>query len=347
MHLSPYHTLILLVALCRGALRGLAETSTEPLCAEPSAGASLIQHQAQRAVRQVSSLKNKVSYATAFIPNPAFQKLDELKRTPIDKTGMLNSTEKGPTGPVQIFTYSTEEDVFVSGVINGGGTWEGGFIERVYDAWKTLGSRKGNFLDVGANIGTWSLPMAQAMKGTNSKVISVEATPPILEHLRAGIVANEADNLILFPYAVGEPAKEHDSVQMALNPTNKGGSTVVGNKEWSTGSVEKFSVGLTTLDSLLNVNGPDMRNVFYAKFDIEGNEPRAIAGGQKFFSEYPPCVLFMEVNARFLASTGTTVAAVESTLEEFGYDIAGYQQFGDTNAEFKQKDFAKCVSRLQ
>jgi len=280
-----------------------------------------------------------------FIAAPVPERLAELQERQVNQVGMQDAIASSPgnqSRSVIIKTFPTSQDVHVSGSLNAGGDWESDMVNRVYNLWLQAGS-KGNFLDVGANIGSWALPIAAAFHGT-SQVVSVEAMPPIADHFRAGIVANKADNIVLFPYAVGQP-DALDSVQMALNPTNKGGSAVVGNKGWTGGAVQKFRVGLTTIDSILSQDATDMSNIFYGKFDIEGNEGRAIAGAQQFFTQHAPCVLFMELNDGFLTNTGTSRTAIETQLSTFGYDTAGVIQLG-CNYEYRQKDFQGCLTRL-
>jgi len=333
-------TLAATVCVIAGASTGQCPVDA-PDCITTSGiqGSGLLQVRTQRA-----------TLAVTYIPNPVPQHLADFVADAIDTAGMQTSSLPGPDGvPVTILSYSTSEDEFVSGVLNRGGSWEGDHVQRIVDAWRNEGSGKGNFLDVGANIGTFSLPIASVMKDKKHKVIAVEAMPQIADHLRAGIVANHAENIILFPYAIGQPISVND-VQMALNPTNKGGSTVVGNKDWTrpgrANAVEKFSVGLTTIDSLMEVQ-PEMRNVFYAKFDIEGNEGRALAGASKLFTKHPPCAVFFELNPGFLSNAGTSVDEIESELANYGYDIGGQRQLGVYDHEYRQKKFNECVSRLQ
>lgn len=285
---------------------------------------------------------------TIYIPSPVPQRYADLVSAGLgsDTTGMEERTEMGPWGSAKIYTFPTSQDMFVSGTVNKGTSWDGDHVAQALRQWKKQGGGKGNFLDVGANIGTYALTLASAIKETGRRVIAIEAMPPILKHLQAGVVANKAENVVLFPYAIGEPVQV-DEVEMALNPTNKGGSTVVGNKPWSQGAAEKFSVGLTTLDSMLVVAQEELSNVFYAKVDIEGNEGRALAGGQELFSKYPPCVLFIELVPGFLSSAGTSVEKVKDMLTGYGYDSLRAKPEGSYNWEFWQKDFDKCVSRLQ
>jgi len=197
---------------------------------------------------------------------------------------------------------------------------------------------------VRTSVRSWSLPIASSFHSAGKKVIAIEAMPPIADHFRAGVVANHADNIIFFGYAVGGPVPD-DNVEMALNPTNKGGSAVVGNKGWTHGSVQKFTVELSTIDAMLQAE-PEMSNVLYAKMDIEGNEGRAIAGAQNFFSHSPPCALFIELNPTFLASAGTSPQEIKRQLDHFGYDVyLNFVQMG-VNHEFRQRDYNGCVSRL-
>jgi len=303
--------------------------------------------------RLVKSSRTNVLRATdgvTYIANPVPEHLADLKTKAINTAVMQTSVVPSPDGKqiLKIFTFPTHQDRVISGHLNKGASWESHVIKRIFNAWQSEGSGKGNFLDLGANIGTYTLAMASVMKNKH-KVIAIEAMPPIADHVRAGIVANEADNVVLFPYAIGEPASAND-LQMAYHPTNKGGSAVVGNKPWLR-SAQKFSVGRTTLDSLMKME-PAMNNVFYAKFDIEGNEGRALAGAQELFTKHPPCVVLMEMNEGYFKNAGTSIAEIESELASFGYDIAGHVNImallaTSMNKEYRLKNFTKCVDRLQ
>merc|ERR1719361_24881 len=121
--------------------------------------------------------------------------------------------------------------------------------------------------------------------------------PTIADHLRAGIVENAAKNLALYNYAVGG-TDGPDFVTMTLDPENKGGSSVLGNKAGDKSllkaGVQEVKVPLTTLDTMLQVD-PRFKAVLSAKVDIEGNEGRMLQGSQNFFRDHSPCYLMIEL----------------------------------------------------
>lgn len=287
----------------------------------------------------VTSLRAK------FVASPHPQVLADLQKLHIDTSNMGHASASSPNGgTVSIMTFPSHEDQYVSGGVNSGGGWENQHVHQAFAMWQNLGHSKGNFLDVGANIGTWTLPLAAAMASTGKQAIAIEALPPIADHLRAGILANAAQNVILFPYAVGQPSVDND-VDMAYHWSNKGGSTVVGNTPWSeSGHVQTFTVGLTTMDSILDAT-PAMSNVFYAKFDIEGNEGRMLEGAVRFFTQHAPCIIWMEMYDEMLQRTGYSMATIETKLSSLGYNILGKAGHG-ADWMYKQRDMAACANRM-
>jgi len=279
-----------------------------------------------------------------FIENPRPQALPDIQVLNISTSAMTRDSVMSPNGrSVTVMAFPSAEDQFVSGGLNSGSGWEASYVQRAWSLWQTVGKGKGNFLDVGANVGTWTLPMASAFAGTRSSVIAIEGMPLIADHLRAGISANGIHNVVLFPYAVGDMSRT-DQIEMALNPTNKGGSGVVDNMGSWARDAQHFSVGLTTLDAILSVC-PALANVFYGKVDIEGNEGRILAGAPELFAKHPPCVIFIELNNEMLTKTGSSRAEVEAQLASLGYDVAG-RDGGGHDFQYMQKDMAACVGRL-
>merc|ERR1719214_478151 len=146
-------------------------------------------------------------------------------------TGMLVGYVPVPGQPstkVRVYCYPPSEDQHVSGSILNYGTWESDFVEHCAQPWLANSRLKGNFLDLGGNIGAYTLPLGRFLQGRGD-VISVEGMPDIAEHLKAGIVANKLSNVNLFEYCVGAPDAA-DYLSMNRNPVNKGGSTIDGNK---------------------------------------------------------------------------------------------------------------------
>merc|ERR1712232_1369849 len=126
---------------------------------------------------------------------------------------------------------------------------------------------------------------------------------------------------------------------MGLNPTNKGGSTVVGNKPWTLqDSHGTYSVGLTTIDAMA-AHEQGLTQLLVAKIDIEGSEGHAIEGAMKLFANTPPCMLMIELNSDWLQRAGTPLNSVVLRLHDVGYDTSSINMSEEIATYFlKQQD---------
>jgi len=247
--------------------------------------------------------------------------------------------------------------------------WESGRTAELCRQFRDTAGEVGNFLDVGANIGTFTIPMADCLQSHGGRVIAVEGMPPTADHLAVGILRNKLENVDMYNYAVGAPGDE-TKVTMSLNPVNKGGSTVKGNKPFTEMSddqlqdlfhpgkayapkvvVLEFDVPLTTGDKILE-NNPAMKAISFAKVDIEGHEGHFLRGAQRFFSEYAPCVMTIELIPEWLERAGTPVEEILDSLKGWGYKgVPTVAQLKKASAQgktktFEQKDLAACLARV-
>jgi len=205
-------------------------------------------------------------------------------------------------------------------------------------------------------------------------VIAVEGMPPIADHLAVGILANNLQNNVdMYNYAVGAP-DDPKKVTMSLNPVNKGGSTVKGNKPFTDEmnddqlqnlfhpgkkaqpwepklAVTEYDVPLTTGDLMLKQN-PAMKAISFAKVDIEGHEGHFLKGAQHFFSQYPPCLLTIELIPEWLERAGTPIEEILDLLVGWGYKAvptAAQWKKASSQAKTKtltQKNFTACLERV-
>lgn len=295
--------------------------------------------------RSVAIAKHTVvtKHAVHFIKTPAPQKIAAMHP---DTNGMVLGHVSDPgkhDTKVAIYCYPSSVDQWVSGSILENGAWESELVASAARPWITNPDLRGNFLDVGANIGTYTLPLGHFLQG-KGEVISVEAMPDIAEHLKAGIVANSLSNVNLFQYAVGEADAENHLV-MNFDPKNKGASSVAGNAKVLKGGKE-VEVGMTTLDAML-VALPALKSVVSMKVDIEGNEGRLLKGAHEFFTKHPPCYLLMELKHELLENAGTPFEEVIHSLTNFGYRKAQDEKFNNHDmGHFEQTDMASCLKRF-
>jgi len=299
-----------------------------------------------RAVACASALgvsASALSMQEGGLPRPWPADLERWAHGPLfsENSSLYHASVKAVSGKnynLTIAAFDTWVDQGVSGELNAGAGWETAHITQLCEEFKTHGEI-GNFLDVGANIGTFTIPMADCLRHRGNRVIAVEGMPPIADHLAVGLLANDLQNVDMYNYAVGAP-DDPKKVTMSLNPVNKGGSTVKGNKPFTEMNddqlqdlfhpnkkiqhfaekvkVEEYEVPLTTGDHMLQYN-PEMKAIHIAKVDIEGHEGHFLKGSQNLFSKYPPCVLTIELIPEWLERAGTPVEGILDMLRGWGY----------------------------
>lgn len=137
------------------------------------------------------------------------------------------------------------------------------FDQNVYELNGSYFDKDGVTVDLGANIGAFSL--FAAVHGT--KVISVEPEPNNLKALEKNIKINDMNNLItVAPYAISDYVG-------STKISNDGGDSTILNK--LDGSV----VSVITLDKLFEIYQIEQVNVL--KIDIEGSEVQAVVGSSR------------------------------------------------------------------
>jgi FkbM family methyltransferase len=276
---------------------------------------------------------------------------------------------------LSIAAFDGKEDKMISGELLAGNGWETNRVTKLCRLYRENGA-VGNFLDVGANIGTYTMPLADCLRGSG-RVFSVEGMPPTADHLVEGIRENKLDNVDVYTYAVGAPSDPRN-VTLCFNPVNKGGTTVKGVKPFTEMndaqlqdlfhptkkkkqqnrtdkdkvSVREFRVPLTTGDRMLKHN-PAMKAIMIAKVDIEGYEGHFLKGSQRLFSKYPPCALTIEMFPEWLESAGTPPIDILVLLDNFGYKdvptddgLAKLKTQGRT-LTIQQADMEACAARVR
>lgn len=154
----------------------------------------------------------------------------------------------------------------------------------------------GTFVDVGANVGLFSL-LAARIVGPTGKVIAIEPAPLAANALRATVNANGLANVVrIEEIAAGA---ERGLGTLAVEP-NCGRSTLLAS-ETSTGTVV---VSIAPLDEILAGTIPDI-----VKIDVEGWEPKVIAGMEATLRANPNIILIMDLEPARIRSTGLSASA--------------------------------------
>lgn len=146
-------------------------------------------------------------------------------------------------------------------------------------------------VDIGANYGVYALSLARQV-GALGRVWAFEPAPETAQFLRNSRSENHTYWLEVVEQALsdregtawlGMPG--HPELNSLVAPTSP---------ELAAGKDDGSWVSVTTLDRCLEVN--DWNRVDLLKLDAEGEEGRILSGGQRFFQELSPLVMF-EVKA--------------------------------------------------
>lgn len=233
--------------------------------------------------------------------------------------------------------------IYISGV-------KGDFI---YDAFKRNGGFDGSvqirnimeeykqmyhdavLLDIGANIGTMSFPVA--VEGTG--VIAIEAHPENQKRLGQAIMLNRVHkNMLLIPYGVGD----HEDVlyissfcktcsnhfiatdQKMLDHWNDLSKTV-SNIDAVSNVFEVQILRLKTIFEKVLANKQvdfikNLSQIKFIKIDIEGFEPIVINDNLDFLRKNMPGV-YIECNPDFLSLRGFTCSGIAQTMQDLGYNV--------------------------
>lgn len=133
-------------------------------------------------------------------------------------------------------------------------------------------------LDCGANVG---VTVHEELAAGAQKVVAIEPAPENLECLRRNYAPEiAAGRVVIVPKGVWD---KDDFLTLRVDPKNSAADSFVLHRE-ETVDLEK--VPLTTIDEI--VSDLKLPRVDYIKFDIEGAEPKALAGARGTLAKYKP-----------------------------------------------------------
>lgn len=213
---------------------------------------------------------------------------------------------------------------------------------------------KRNFIDVGANIGTFTLTAATLN-------YSVAAFEPFLKNVRLlkySICLNGLqDRIKLFTVALGE--REH-TCRLYSYDVNQGNGVVDCKEQTRTTFTRDSEVGPLPLSLRQTVRvfpmdafSKDLQTCSSMKIDVEGHEAKALLGGAHFFSSSKaPLRIRTEVNPPSLIDNGITKEGYYWLYHALGYrpldadniQVFPSEKYGDNEGALYDKEFVLARS---
>ncbi len=181
-------------------------------------------------------------------------------------------------------------------------------------------------IDIGANVGSHSLPIANFV-GLEGKVYAFEPVPWAVNKFKRNLELNNINNITLETIALSDMNEKE--VEMNFRASFKLGSkSGVGedgkiNDGWWD-ECEHVKVRMETLDSYVSNHKIDRIDLI--KLDVDGFEGKVIRGAFHALSRFKP-VLIMEIAPTWTEMRGDNMMDILSKLEEIGYKFYSEKGF--------------------
>ncbi|MFZ5969207.1 MAG: FkbM family methyltransferase [Bacillota bacterium] len=163
------------------------------------------------------------------------------------------------------------------------GGWEIGLVRMLASLLKDEGA----FLDIGANIGYYTLFMASSFP--NMKCIGFEPHPKIYEQFKRNVTINQFKNVTTYDYAVGDFNGQTDFHITRDDHYNKA-LAAINYYDLLENDFQKVSVKIVTVDDILD--DETKKNVRAMKIDTQGYEYEVIRGAQDLIKKSKPIICF-------------------------------------------------------
>lgn len=181
--------------------------------------------------------------------------------------------------------------------------FKGYYGKNIINAIKKYFPRDGVFVDVGANIGIYSLIAAKIAK----KVVAIEPIPSVVDRLRENSKLNSFTNIDIIEGVASDKEGER---ALYLNDRNPIKSSSVLSHDSSNKSIMVKSY---VLDLLLKG-----RKVDFIKIDTDGHDRSVIMGAKKIIEEQRPIVIFEDAGDS--RQSEISIETINGFFRNLGYD---------------------------
>jgi FkbM family methyltransferase len=189
-----------------------------------------------------------------------------------------------------------------------------------------------NVIDVGANIGYYSLQFAKLV-GASGRVLAFEPDPDNYRLLCQNVARNGYANVTTIPKAV---SSQSGTLRLFRNPHNKGDHRVYAGSEPGREVVEVEAVSLDEYVGQLNLP------IDVIKFDIQGAEGSAFLGMQRLLKNNPNIQIITEFWPRGLTLCGHDPREFLEQLVALGFKV---QVIDETKEQLEDLSIERVLER--
>lgn len=185
--------------------------------------------------------------------------------------------------------FSTED--VISNALFREGEWEKNLLK--ISQFIISGVQNPLVIDIGANLGAYSIPMAKSIQDRGGSVIAFEPQRIIYYQLCANVILNRLDNVNAIHGAVGKSSGEIDVPEINYESNANVGAFSLSQKYREIHGIEGSMKQVKNKVKLINLDGLKIdRPPALIKIDVEGYELEVISGAVEFLrrTNYPTLI---------------------------------------------------------
>lgn len=182
---------------------------------------------------------------------------------------------------------------------------------------KHLRAHPGAFVDIGANIGSFTVPVATAPSVPPFPIHAFEGHPKNVAVLRRSIARNGLESRV----------RLHACLVTTENATDENGTSTIGDCKGNWGGCQsafrgrqykRKRLGKNTVPAC-TVDGANLQNISLVKIDCEGCEGHALYSANHTLTRHPPLAIVMELTEQYLLQADTPWREVLEYMASKGY----------------------------
>lgn len=220
---------------------------------------------------------------------------------------------------VDYLLFSTKDHI--SNTLFQTGKWEGHLL-RVSKIF-LLRVDSPLILDIGANLGAYSIPLAKSVQDAGGTVMAFEPQRIVYYQLCANVILNRLDNYYAIYSAVGESKGEIEIPEIDYESNANVGAFSIDKKYRELHGIESSMKKSKTKVPMVNLDGLEVEKPpALIKIDVEGFEFAVLKGAVDFLdrSNYPP-LLFEAWRFDWFRDSREELLAY---VQDLGYEITAF-----------------------
>ena len=172
-------------------------------------------------------------------------------------------------------------------------------------------------IDVGANIGLFTLVMAHTVKSGKGRVIAAEPDIQVFERLQQHLMMNGVDSVLLIKAALGSEAGRLILHTYRTDTPNGGGATLAPVQAGDARTIA-IEIPVHTLDDITREQR--LKRLDLIKIDTEGWDFNVLRGGIEAIRRFQPAIIFEYTRGGWSAAHASPEEA-KRWLVDLGYDL--------------------------